>query len=33
MDIEAIVAKSVELESRYSALQLQKQSGIWLHDE
>lgn len=33
MDIEVIIAKSVELESRYTALQLQKHSGIWLHDE
>ncbi|KAG2228994.1 hypothetical protein INT48_002081 [Thamnidium elegans] len=33
MDIEKIIQKAVDLEKRYSALQLQKQSGIWLHDE
>ncbi|KAI7902917.1 rab-GTPase-TBC domain-containing protein [Cokeromyces recurvatus] len=33
MDIEEIIAKAIELESKYSILQLQKQSGIWLHDE
>lgn len=33
MDIEKIIQKAVELEKTYSSLQLQKQSGIWLHDE
>lgn len=33
MDIEKIIQKAVELESKYSSLSLQKQSGIWLHDE
>ncbi|KAL7315942.1 GTPase-activating protein gyp8 [Mucor circinelloides] len=33
MDIELIIQKAVLLEEKYSVLQLQKQSGIWLHDE
>ncbi|KAF1802619.1 rab-GTPase-TBC domain-containing protein [Mucor lusitanicus] len=33
MDIELIIQKAGLLEERYSVLQLQKQSGIWLHDE
>ncbi|CAO3654321.1 unnamed protein product [Mucor fragilis] len=33
MDIELIIQKASLLEEKYSVLQLQKQSGIWLHDE
>ncbi|KAG2215035.1 hypothetical protein INT46_008269 [Mucor plumbeus] len=33
MDIERLIEKAVLLEEKYSILQLQKQSGIWLHDE
>lgn len=33
MDIELIIEKAGLLEEKYSVLQLQKQSGIWLHDE
>ncbi|CAO3691424.1 unnamed protein product [Rhizopus stolonifer] len=33
MDIEWIIQKSVQLQEKYSVLQLQKQSGIWLHEE
>ncbi|KAL9547280.1 hypothetical protein MBANPS3_006249 [Mucor bainieri] len=33
MDIELIIQKAGLLEEKYSVLQLQKQSGIWLHDE
>ncbi|KAI8637271.1 hypothetical protein BD408DRAFT_454209 [Parasitella parasitica] len=33
MDIERIIEKAVLLEEKYSVLQLQKQSGIWLHNE
>ncbi|KAG1023709.1 hypothetical protein G6F26_006577 [Rhizopus arrhizus] len=33
MDIERIIQKSVQLQEKYAVLQLQKQSGIWLHEE
>ncbi|KAI8640245.1 hypothetical protein BD408DRAFT_419979 [Parasitella parasitica] len=33
MDIERIIEKAVLLEEKYSVLQLQKQSGVWLHNE
>ncbi|KAK4514930.1 uncharacterized protein ATC70_002537 [Mucor velutinosus] len=33
MDIELIIQKAALLEEKYSVLQLQKQSGLWLHDE
>ncbi|KAG1140694.1 hypothetical protein G6F38_008934 [Rhizopus arrhizus] len=33
MDIERIIQKSVQLQEKYTVLQLQKQSGIWLHEE
>ncbi|ORX49526.1 RabGAP/TBC [Hesseltinella vesiculosa] len=32
-DIEAVIQRAVRLEAEYPALQVQKQSGIWLHDE
>ncbi|KAI8975210.1 rab-GTPase-TBC domain-containing protein [Mycotypha africana] len=33
MNIEKIIEKAVYLENKYTSLQLQKESGIWLHDE
>ncbi|KAG2219225.1 hypothetical protein INT45_004585 [Circinella minor] len=33
MDIDKIIEKAVELEKRYPALELQKRSGLWLHEE
>jgi hypothetical protein len=33
IDIERSIAMAIQLESKYSALDLQKRSGIWLHDE
>ncbi|KAI8048042.1 rab-GTPase-TBC domain-containing protein [Gilbertella persicaria] len=33
IDIEHIIEKAVQLESKHTVLQLQKQSGIWLHEE
>ncbi|KAI8889265.1 RabGAP/TBC [Backusella circina FSU 941] len=33
IDIEHIIQKATQLQDKYSLLQLQKQSGIWLHDD
>ncbi|KAI9306849.1 rab-GTPase-TBC domain-containing protein [Cunninghamella echinulata] len=33
IDIEQVIQMAIKLESKYSPLQLQKRSGIWLHDE
>ncbi|KAL0094695.1 rab-GTPase-TBC domain-containing protein [Phycomyces blakesleeanus] len=33
INIDTVIQKAVSLEERYSALELQKRSGIWLHDE
>ncbi|RCH88301.1 hypothetical protein CU098_006849, partial [Rhizopus stolonifer] len=33
IDIEHIIEKAVQLESKHTVLQLQKQSGIWLHED
>ncbi|KAI7867522.1 rab-GTPase-TBC domain-containing protein [Spinellus fusiger] len=33
MDIDLVIQKAVWLETRYSRLELQKHSGIWLHEE
>ena len=32
-DMELVIQTAIQLEERYSPLQLQKHSGIWLHDE
>ncbi|KAI8149892.1 rab-GTPase-TBC domain-containing protein [Fennellomyces sp. T-0311] len=33
MDVDAIVEHAVKLEQRYPPLELQKRSGLWLHEE
>ncbi|OBZ84662.1 TBC1 domain family member 20 [Choanephora cucurbitarum] len=33
MDIERVIQKAIVLEAKYSLLYLQKQSGIWLHQD
>ncbi|CEI96415.1 hypothetical protein RMCBS344292_10577 [Rhizopus microsporus] len=33
IDIELIIQRAIQLQEKYTVLQLQKQSGIWLHEE
>ncbi|KAG0174268.1 hypothetical protein DFQ28_009259 [Apophysomyces sp. BC1034] len=33
IDVELVIQTALKLEKRYPSLQLQKRSGIWLHDE